>query len=220
MNFLELCQRVASESGLSASGPASVVGQNGIHLKVVRWVQRAYNEIQTARPDWNFLFSEGSLTLQKDRFEFDPRFHFVNWEMLDSDSIKVRRGNTLAPVTFMDYPRFTRVFHPQIQQAGVALEYYTVLPNDTIRFNGRATEDTEIFLSYYRKPFQLAQNTDVPVFGSQYHDAILYKALMYYAADEEAGNIYQDAQANFTAHMRRLESNEHQHEMTMPPPLA
>ena len=59
MTFLELCQRVAEESGTVAGGqPTTVTGQSGRLKTIVQWTAEAYQRIQTMRSTWLWLETE------------------------------------------------------------------------------------------------------------------------------------------------------------------
>ena len=55
LNFLQLCQKLRQEAGISGSGPLTTVNQTGELYRVVDWVQQSYNDIQEKHDDWNFL---------------------------------------------------------------------------------------------------------------------------------------------------------------------
>ena len=56
MTFLELCQTVRSEVGISGTGPTTVIGQEGQLLSIVNFTAEADFLIQGLWLDWNFLF--------------------------------------------------------------------------------------------------------------------------------------------------------------------
>ncbi len=65
MDYLSLCQRLRKEAGVSGDGPATVVGQTSMYDKLVGWIDTAWQEMQTSRPDWLFMnkqFNFDSLT--------------------------------------------------------------------------------------------------------------------------------------------------------------
>ena len=49
MTYLELCQTLRREAGVSGVGPASVVDQSGEYLRLVEWIKAAWTEIQLLR---------------------------------------------------------------------------------------------------------------------------------------------------------------------------
>ena len=58
MTFLELCQTVRQEVGLSGTGPTTVVSQEGQLKVVVDFVIEADHQVQGLWSDWNFLWSQ------------------------------------------------------------------------------------------------------------------------------------------------------------------
>jgi len=78
------------------------------------------------------------------------------------------------------------------------------MPDDTIRLNALPEESCTIDFDYYRASVALSDNADVPAMPVQFHDAILYQAIMYYAAHEDAPELYQDAVFNLNSRMAEL----------------
>ena len=63
MTFLEMCQAVVSEGGISNDvAPTTVTGQVDQLARVVNWVSRAWVEIQEKHIDWDFLRVEDVAT--------------------------------------------------------------------------------------------------------------------------------------------------------------
>lgn len=208
MTFLELCKLLRAEAGISGDGPPSVAGQTGINLKIVNWIRRAYQEVQNVHFDWAFLWAEASLTLTPGKRDYAPRTdlmlpQFNHWEAQSFFG----RGQTPRQIGFVPFEEFR--LRDRIERIGEPL-IFTILPNDVIRFDSTPTQAEVVDFEYYRVPFEMTANTDSPVFSAQFHDVILYKALMYYAADEEAPNIFQDAAANYNNRLKMLEWVERQ----------
>jgi len=61
-----------------------------------------------------------------------------------------------------------------------------------------------IDFDYYRTPQQLTQNTDELLIEEQFHDAVLYKAILYVAAEQDAPELYQDAQAQLNIRLSAM----------------
>ena len=61
-----------------------------------------------------------------------------------------------------------------------------------------------IDFDYYRTPQQLTQNTDELLIEEQFHDAVLYKAILYAAAEQDAPELYQDAQAQLNIRLSAM----------------
>ena len=221
MNFLELCQALRREVGISGSGPADVVGQSGQERKVVEWIKRAYNEIQTCRDDWAFLSRSFDATLAVGDITINPVEYVNDFAKFDEDSIFMKDSTGRRyMVHFMPFKSFDSLYlNRAITQPGRPL-FYSIDDADVIHFSCPVAEAYIISAGYYKTPHVMTAALDVPVIPVRFRDAILYKAIMYYAADEEASNIYQDASANYRAHIMRLEANYHRHSFEMPQALA
>ena len=60
MTFLELCQRMRQECGISGTGPSTVVSQTGNLKRIVDWVNTAWIDIQTTHQDWDWMRASAS----------------------------------------------------------------------------------------------------------------------------------------------------------------
>ena len=209
MTFLQLCQRLREEAGISGSGPSTVLNQTGVYATLVRWVQRAYAEIQFAEPRWDWLWVEGTFDTVVGQRDYDPvaDLGLTNFNQWEKNSLYVRRPVPTQrwPLQFMEF-EVHRHFYVLQQTEQVLI--YTFTPNKKLRFDYMPNAVETVEFEYWRKPFQLVNDLDEPAFPEQYHDIILYKALMYYAANEEAAEIYGDAQANYTSYLERLRDGE------------
>ena len=62
MNFLELAQRLHTEAALAGTAPAAVTGQTGMNLKLVNWINTAYENIQELHDTWFFRRADFSFS--------------------------------------------------------------------------------------------------------------------------------------------------------------
>lgn len=219
--FLELCQQLRQEAGISGSGPVSVTGQSGILLDVVNWVKRAYNMVQLEESRWKFLWVETSFDFVVGQRDYHPASDlglsdFKEW---DVHSFYVNRPNAQQkqPLYFMEWEPFRGYYAIQIQALP---QQFSVSPSKALRFDAVPTQVETVNFEYFRKPYAFVNGNDTPVFDEQYHDIVLYKALMLYAANDEAGNIYQDAAANYAKKLAELRMQELDRPFVDMPPLA
>lgn len=210
MTFLELCQELVSETGIAGNGPTSVTTQVGIFRKVVRWVQRAYTEVQFAETEWNWLWKEGQFDLVPGKRDYNPitDLGLLDFNQWDKHSLFAFRPVPTQkwPLTFMEFQVFRSFF--VFEDLTDQVLNYTFTPDKTLRFDHKPNKVETIQFEYWRTPFKFVNNTDVPAFPEQHHDIILYKALMLYAADEEAPAIYADAERNYMMRLERLRDAE------------
>ena len=55
MNFLQICNRVKQNCGISGSDMTNVTGQVGEFLSITNWVNEAWMDIQAMRQDWDWM---------------------------------------------------------------------------------------------------------------------------------------------------------------------
>lgn len=210
MNYLELSQRLVQEAGIAGGGPATTVSQSGIKKKVVDWIARAWTEIQNQR-DWNFLWNTTSFTTTVGTRDYHPVTGLGLSPALSSyvtDSFLIYKTSEgvsdQGPLTYVPWGEWSNSFRGYGSvDSGKATEF-TILPDTKIRLNANPDVSYTISFDYYRTSVVLAANSDTPALPTQYHEAIVYQALKYYAAHEDAPEIYQDADNNFNRLMADL----------------
>jgi len=209
MTFLELCKALHLEAGMAGAGPASVTGQTGILKKVVDWVARAYLEIQTEEERWRWLWRETTFQTVPGQREYNPftDFQLSTFNRWEQGSFYVQRPTALQrfPVFFIEWETFRN--YTATVPNGLFL-HYTFKPDHTLKLDSVPQDSETVEFEYWRVPFEFVNNTDVPAFPAHHHKIILYKALMYYGADEEAPVIYQDAERNYLRYLERLRHSE------------
>lgn len=212
--FLELCQDLRREAGISGSGPTAVTGQTGEMLRVVEWTALAYESVQNLRPNWGFLQTE---------FTFQTIVSTANY--------------TKAAVTLPELGSWkTDSFRCYLTATGVAdemeLEY---VPWDVFRFAyNRGTQSTmtgrpivvtvkpDLSLTlwpipsavytvdgeYFMRAQEMAADGDEPLIPQQFQSVILWRALMYYGAYAGADEKYTQGQNEYRNVLARLMRNQ------------
>lgn len=197
MTYLELVQRLQQEAGVPGTAIAAVTGQTGELKRLCDWVRYAWDEIQAEKRDWFFLWNEFSVSLASGTDTYDlsavSPFSLVSgrWTF-DSESFYTEDpalGTTSRrKCTVLEYSYFLNLLGGRTQQAGFPT-CFTVLPNNKVRFNCSLDRTTTFGGEYIRAPQTLAANADIPLLPSNYHLAILYRALHKYAIYEEASGL-------------------------------
>jgi hypothetical protein len=207
MNYLQLAQRVRLEAGLSGNGPASVTGQTGMDSKLCQWVNTAWEEIQLMRNDWRFNWTTASIPVATGAASISPESFGVNVDVWVDRTISLTpvSGGDKLYMTETDWPTFSR-YHQTTEQGRPTV--FAFAPDKSIRFSKVPEQDYTLTGEYFQTPQLLASNTDVPRMPERYHMAIVYKALMMYAAHDDAAATMVDARIRFMEIMNRVESTE------------
>lgn len=199
---------------MSGSPFITTANQSGEMLRLVNWVIRANRDIQNKEREWNFLrqtfFFNTTATVQiyapadagiplLQSWKLDSlRFYnaavgtnreqwmiFVQWEdFRDLYLIGANRGVQGPPRFFAIQPNKSIIFWP--------------IPDDIYTIDG------EYFI--YEQP--LVNDSDVPLFPQQFHDVIMFRALMWYAAYEEDGALASYAKTEYMRLLSELECDQ------------
>lgn len=183
-SFLEICKSVDVLMG-SQGVFTSVVTTNGFQQGIIKYVQKAWKNIQASRSDWKFfrrnvafstVTNQDSYTLEEifgvgvanpvgewmvDRFIKDD-FSILKYVPYE---VWILKDHTTARVPH----EFS--INPNAEGAGYLL---IDKPDGVYNYT----------LHYNRKPQLLEENTDVPICPAEYHDVIVYQAIA-----EMSGNL-------------------------------
>ncbi len=199
MNYLQLCQRVHQEAGLSGNGAASVKGQVGMDKKVVDWVQTAYQEIINLKP-WDFTWQTVDVVAPIGTQTIDKVAYGLN--DLGSLSRVMVNGTSLI---YGDWKQNDATYLNQPQGTVVA---FSVLPNGNLKLYPVPDVVTTVTIEYHRSKHVLLENSDVPLIPDNFHMVVVYKALSMYAANDEAVALFQDAMRQYDSWMSRLDMSQ------------
>lgn len=191
--FLALCNDLERESGTVSTSAflTDVVSAGGRQLKIVGWVNQAWMDIQTARPDWAWMreeFDNVILPNQK-RYtaeDFDLQDDFSNWigDQHDDDS-------SYYPITIFD-PIAGQADETELREIpfnqwralydrGVpAALRPTVYAISTKRELCIAQGPDKVYAirgEYRKRATPLVANTDVPAMPEEFQSLIVWRAL-------------------------------------------
>jgi len=200
MTFLEICQRVRMDAGISGEGPAAVTGQIGILSKVVVWVTKAVLDIQINRNQWSFLWASASSNTQIGKKSYTPAD--LNIPTVKELSV-VLIGTKEVVVKKWDWWLENIRKEGKADVPGSPL-YITMSPDNKIHMYPVPEKVEVITFDYYRKPVAVSANTDIPVIPADFHQAIVEKALIYYAQYEDDDYRYQQSTIAFNDWMNSL----------------
>ena len=211
MNFLELCQRLRQKARIPGTGPSGVTGQSGEYLKIVEWIQEAYEDIQNRHVDWRFLLEDYSFSTVVGTKEYTPTAAGITdlnaWKRDDFKIYSVAADET----QLSDEP--WAIFRLEYDYASLRTQIgkpiaVTIKPSDTLRFYPIPDLVYTVNGQYYKQPATLAVNTDIPIFKVNYHMAIVWRALMLYGADVSAPEVYATADDEFKKLINKMENAE------------
>ncbi len=220
MNFLALCQIVREKCGISGTGTASVTNQTGEMLRIVNWVNEAWEDIQNWNENWNWMRQDFAMqTVPGQRFYAASSIapDHARWHLDSLRCYKTAAGQKneqfLAYLSYGDF-RNTYMLGGMNTMAGWP-HLFSERPRDKALFLGPLPDDVyTVYGEYQTGASRLAANTDLPGMGAfpdEFHMLIVHRAVMKYAEYEGAGPLYGAAQANFKQLMHGLEKSQLDH---------
>lgn len=221
MQFIELVRRLRQEAGIAGSGPASVTFQSGELKRLVDWVASAWNDIQIAETDWMWMKEDFSFSTVPSQQVYTPADVGVTrlgqWR-IDSFRLSQFFPNDETQLIYLVYSDFRNLYLTGANPESRPI-HFTFAPNYDLML-GYAPNDVYLVRGeFYKAPQKLMQDTDVPEMPEQFHEAIVYGALMKYARYMAAGEIYEDAMLNYRRIMAQLRVHQLP-KMGMPESLA
>ncbi len=206
MNFLQLCQRVRQEAGISGNGPTTTVGQTGEMKRVVDWVNAGWLDVQNANPDWQWMQGDFTITCVAAQAVYTPTeaglTDFASW---DTDDVRVYLGTTANEyaMIYVPYADFKAVYMLGTIPTGRPT-YFTVMPDKSLRFYPTPDQAYTIYGNYQKTASDLSGDTDTPELPARFHMIIVYGALKKYARYEAAPEVFEDASIEYKRFLSNL----------------
>lgn len=223
MNFLALCQRTATECGVSGT-LSTTVSQIGSLGRIVNWVSTAWSELQTKHDDWHFMRSSALLG---GGVSFVPvagipviplgtgagtvgviADNFGKWDIRSFRNYTTAAG--IANEMFMD-----DIFYDTWRDSYMLGAMRTVqtrpvviaaAPNQALCIGPPSNGQYTVYGDYFVAPTVMALDTDVPTnLPVPFHMAIVYDAMRSYAGYEAAPEVLDRGEIGYARLMARLE---------------
>ena len=215
--FLQLANTLRIEAGVSGPALTTCQGQSGEMLRLVNWIAGAWMDIQRKHTDWEWLrlkfsFQTNIVTNQQ---IYAPLTdcgiaNFGDWKR---DSLRIYTtsigyGNEMI-LPFCDYDDFRNLYMYGSNRANyMRPSMYSVDPQKNIVLGGPPDlTGYTINGEYYQVATPLVNDADVPILDSQYHDAIVWKALIKYGEYEAAEDALSRGKAEYGDLIAKMEAN-------------
>lgn len=216
MNFLELCQRTASECGVSITGPSDTTNQTGRLGQLVKWVNTAWMHLQTKHDNWLFM----RFGFQVDTTSGDGEYAYGDCtDTTTSVAIAAFRDwcrdtplkvylvsagqATETDLVFKDYREFYQLYLIGTPTNSYP-RHWSRAPNGNLLLGPKPDGIYRVSGEYQRSGTELSGDSDVPELPSEYHMAIVYRAMMQYGRYVGAQEIYNDGAAEYRRMLREM----------------
>ena len=224
MTYLQLCQRVAKECGVSTNTtvPSTITAQTGILGDIVNWVATAWEEIQARHQNWRWMRSRFSVsaTVGDDSYAYGDCTddiasaaisRFRRWWPLDDQgynnakiyltSAGVGTENWLR---FIPYASFRSIYKIGTQTNGYPA-FITVDPQNNLLLGPAPDGTYTVSGEYQRGGLALDDDNDTPDLPADFHMLIVWRAAQKYGEFKSAPEVFSRAVRTGNILMRQLE---------------
>lgn len=222
MTFLEIVQRLWLESGASGTspGPTTVVSQTGEYARLVTWANSAWVAIQRKHRDWGWMRQTTSFTTVLNQAVYPlgsgagtvgvTAANFGAW-VPETGRVYLTAAGTnseqfLPQIDYeawRNYYQFGATRNAPSQPVEVAIS-----PAKALCLGPVALAGYTVTHDYFSAPVSMSLDADEPTgLPAEYHEIIVWRALMDYAAFDSAPEVYDRANTNYSTMMKDLEAD-------------
>ncbi|MFZ6757974.1 hypothetical protein ACO0K9_12265 [Undibacterium sp. Ji50W] len=215
MNYLSIVNALREKCGASGAALTTVTGLSGESLKFCNWVNDAWMDIQGMNEHWEFMRASFSFNTVAQQQAYTPlqanAVNFGNWKTDSFRLYQTALGTTNETwLPCRDYGHFRNLYQfGAMRTAYQRPVEWAASPAKAILL-GAAPNAAGYTVTgeYYLAPQELQAATDVPSLPTEYHRAIVYRAMMFYGGHEAASEVFQLGQSEFDKVLARLELNQ------------
>jgi len=204
MTYLQLCQKMVQDLGLQNT-ISSVLSQIGMSKKIVDWVADADEYIQSLWIDWNFLWTQHSVsTIASTRLITAPS-DFSAW---DNNSIFLDyTTEDWQQLHKLDYLEWRTTYGNGTQEDDQP-DRFVQLPNHNLYLEPAPDKVYTFTGDYWKVVTRMAANATVSAIPARFHRIILAQAKIYYAEHDEFPTVYELASKEYAGLLKDLQAAE------------
>lgn len=226
MNYLQLAQKVhlILRIGEETPGtqPSAVAVQQGILAEMVSWVREAHRDICLDSSEWTFMRGGGTFSLamgvrsisKAAMISAQPTYGKLQ-PFVTNDSAYVGQvptgvdGAAEQVVVYVPYQQWQGNYDAVPIPTG-APTYFTILPDQSLEFDAYADRDYTIRSNFRKQVVPLSVDASEPMFDSDYHDAIVWWAIVHYYCPSRDGteNLLKKATIELARYMSKLRNEQ------------
>jgi len=198
---------MSRDIGIPGTGPSSVTASDlsEEELAVVRYIKNADVDIQRRWFNWDYLWSEATITPSVGVSTLTSPTNLGNWKL---DSIVFSKAtDDYQQLEFMDWEPYRLEYKLGVIDSGTP-EVFSIKPDNVIDVWPTPDSTTTISTEYYRVPTELAADLDISSIPPRFHNMIIARAKIYYGENEDAPEILSGALASFEDLLDKLEADQ------------
>lgn len=196
MNFLQLVDRLGGEVG--ASGTVTDVSTTtGEYLRLTRWINQAWLELQMEHADWLFLRNSATFSTIAADGDYDVTAAPISLTDFSGDFVNqsFRLYDDIGDeqyLTQLDYDEFRDTWLIGSNRTSQSRpQFITIAPDKKLLLAQIPDRVYTVVLDYYKVPSEMTvSNTAEPTgLPARFHMMLVYKAMEWYASYENAPEV-------------------------------
>ena len=203
--YIQLCQDMAREVGIPGTGPSSVTPTSEEEKDIVRQIKDADLDIQNRWFNWNYLWSEASISPSAGTSTITSPTDLMQWNVdaivFDATSDSYQRLEYMKWQEYRDGYKYGNV------ETGTQ-EIFSIKPDNVIDLYPTPDSSTAIKTEYWRNPTELSSSSDVSSIPARFHRIIICRAKIYYAEQNDAPEVLSSSIAEFQDLLVKLEADQ------------
>ena len=188
MNYLQLVNDFLIETSMDDT-IATVAAQLDDGLKASTWIRDAWTEIQR-NEEWKFRWAEGSFST----VIAQSRYTLAEQSRVAGD--KIDKANIWIGANQLDEIDYTLIRN---DASTGSPSLFAIRPDESIVLSVIPDAVETVDFEYWVAPVVLTDDTDTPAIASDWHKAIVWKAIINYAREQgrEWDGLYRAANREF-----------------------
>lgn len=215
MNFLELANRLKVKARVTGADMTAVTGLAAEFARLVLFINEAWTDIQLTRSDWKWMRNsmtfptvagQATYTLAQIESTGSGFSNFGNWDLETFRVYTTSVGtNDETEISWMPYDIWRDTYQIGATRATETRpSQFTTTPLHGIGLGCTPAAGYTISGDYYKVATEMAAIGDTPSLPSQFHMAIVYRAMMFYGVSESAPEVYDEGKVEFERMMARI----------------
>jgi len=203
--YIQLCQDMAREVGIPGTGPSTVTPTAEDEADVVRYIKDANTDICSMWFNWDFLWGEYSTNTTASTSTLTSPSDLAQWNI---DSVVYDpTSESWQPLIYVGWREYKEDYKYGTISTGVP-EFFSVKPNNVIDLYPTPNSATTLTAEYWKAPTVLSASTDTPVIPTRFQRIIICRAKVYYAEQNDAGEVMGSSLSEFQDLLGKLEADQ------------
>jgi hypothetical protein len=210
VNYLGLVNRSREKCGISGDALTALSGAAGESLRVVNWVNEVWLELQTARPDWDWMRNDFSVATVAGRATYTPAqcgiTDWGNWALDNFRNYVTSVGNTSEiEMEVWNWESWRDTYNFGANRSVTTRPIVcAIAPDRQLCLGPIGAAGYTVTGSYFKVASELAADADIPGMPVQFHIGIVYGVMMRYGEYESAPEVYTAGENGWKKIMARL----------------